>query len=71
MIQKIKKIVCESFEEDFDLKEYDKKFQEYDGWDSLTAMVLIDKLNEKFEIEIEIDDINKMSVNSLYKLINK
>ena len=71
MIEKIKKIVSESFEEDFELNELDKKFQEYDGWDSLTAMVLIDKLNEKFEIEVEVDEINEMSVSSIHKILLK
>lgn len=70
MKEKIIKIVSESFEEDFDIKEFDMKFEEFDGWDSLTAMVLIDKLNEKFEIEIQVDEINEMSVNTLFKLIN-
>ena len=71
MIDKIKKIVTESFDEDFDLVDLEKKFNDYDGWDSLTAMVLIDKLHEKFEIEIEADNINDMSVMKILELLNK
>jgi acyl carrier protein len=71
MIDKIKKIVSESFEEDFELDEVEKEFQDYDGWDSLTAMVLIDQLNEEFNIDIEVDNIGEMSVSSINKIINK
>ena len=71
MIEKIKKIVIDSFEEDFEIKEVDKKFSDYDGWDSLTAMVLIDRLEEKFEIELEVDQINEMSVSSIQEILMK
>lgn len=71
MIQKIKKLVSESFEEDFEFDDIDKKFQDFDGWDSLTAMVLIDKLSEEFEINIEVDEINQMSVSSILAILNK
>lgn len=71
MIHKIKKIVSESFEEDFELNEVEKKFQDFDGWDSLTAMVLIDQLNEEFDIDIEVDNIGEMSVSSINEIINR
>ena len=70
MIEKLKKIVSESFEENIVLYEFDRKFQDYDGWDSLTAMVLIDQINENFNIEIEVEKIGEMSINSLYKILN-
>ena len=70
MIEKLKKIVSESFEEDIILYEFDRKFQDYDGWDSLTAMVLIDQINENFNIEIEVEKIGEMSINSLDKILN-
>ena len=70
MIEKLKKIVSESFEEDNVLYEFDRKFQDYDGWDSLTAMVLIDQINENFNIEIEVEKIGEMSINSLDKILN-
>ena len=70
MIEKLKKIVSESFEEDIVLYEFERKFQDYDGWDSLTAMVLIDQINENFNIEIEVEKIGEMSINSLEKILN-
>jgi acyl carrier protein len=71
MIKKIKKLVSESFEEDFEFDDIDKKFQDFEGWDSLTAMVLIDKLSEEFEINVEVDEINQMSVSSILGILNK
>ena len=71
MIKKIKKLVSESFEEEFEFDDIDKKFQDFEGWDSLTAMVLIDKLSEEFEINVEVDEINQMSVSSILGILNK
>ena len=65
MIDKIKIIVSNSFEEGIDVTDLNLKFQDYDGWDSLTAMVLIDGLSEEFNLEVEVDVISEMSVADL------
>ena len=70
MINKIKLLVSSSFEEDFEINDIEKKFQDYEGWDSLTAMVLIDKLSDEFNIDIEVDQINEMSISTIFKILN-
>ena len=70
MINKIKLLVSSSFEEDFEINDIEKKFQDYEGWDSLTAMVLIDKLSDEFNIDIEVDQINEMSISTIVKILN-
>lgn len=65
MINKIKTIISNSFEEDIDVTDLNLKFQDYEGWDSLTAMVLIDGLSEEFNLEVEVDDISEMSVSDI------
>ena len=65
MINKIKTIISNSFEEDFDVTDINLKFQDYEGWDSLTAMVLIDKLSEELNLEVEVDEISEMSVSDI------
>ena len=64
-------MVIKSFEEDFEIVSIEKKFEDYDGWDSLTAMVLIDKISNEFNVEIEISDINEMSVSKLNEILIK
>ena len=65
MINKIKTIISNSFEEDIDVTDLNLKFQDYEGWDSLTAMVLIDRLSEELNFEVEVDDISEMSVSDI------
>ena len=65
MINKIKTIISNSFEEDIDITDLNLKFQDYEGWDSLTAMVLIDGLSEELNFEVEVDDISEMSVSDI------
>ena len=71
MIENIKLMVIESFDEDFEVVSIEKKFEDYDGWDSLTAMVLIDKISSEFNVDIEITDINEMSVSKLNEILTK
>ena len=71
MIESIKLMVIKSFEEDFEVVSIEKKFEDYDGWDSLTAMVLIDKISSEFNVDIEITDINEMSVSKLNEILTK
>tara|TARA_B100000575_G_C22783697_1_gene464235 strand:- start:332 stop:547 length:216 start_codon:yes stop_codon:yes gene_type:complete len=71
MIENIKLMVIESFDEDFEVISIEKKFEDYDGWDSLTAMVLIDKISSEFNVDIEITDINEMSVSKLNEILTK
>lgn len=72
MINKIKLIISEAFEEDFSNNNADENllFKDYDGWDSLTAMILIDSINTEFGIEIPIDNISEMSINSVQQLLS-
>ena len=65
MINKITTIISNSFEEDIDVTDLNLKFQDYEGWDSLTAMVLIDGLSEELNFEVEVDDISEMSVSDI------
>lgn len=48
----------------------DTNFKDLDGWDSMTAMVLIGLVNEEFSVTLNSDDIEKIStVNSLMERI--
>lgn len=69
MIEQIKLILRDSFEEEIQLSNHDLLFRDYDGWDSLTSMVLIDRINEEFGIDIAIDEINEMSISKLIDIL--
>tara|TARA_B100001939_G_C16782298_1_gene547558 strand:+ start:551 stop:787 length:237 start_codon:yes stop_codon:yes gene_type:complete len=50
-----KEIFKESFQYDGDLEKL--KYQDIDAWDSVGHMQLMAELEDKFEIELDIDDI--------------
>ena len=47
-----------------------KKFIDQEGWDSLTAFVIIDMLDEEYSFSISFEDLSDKTVNDLFKLIN-
>ena len=72
MLIKIKKIMSEVFRIS-DEKIFDNsRMQDIDGWDSMTHMELILRLEKEFEIMISGDDIAEMnSLESIILMINK
>jgi acyl carrier protein len=69
MIEKIKLLIRESFEDEIKLNDHDLLFEDYEGWDSLTSMVLIDSINEEFGVDIEIEKINKLSISKIINIL--
>ena len=70
---KVKEAFFESFE---NLKEdefsFDKKVEDFAGWDSLSHMTLVAALEPKFGITFEIDEISEMdSVQKIVDIIKK
>lgn len=46
----------------------DSMFEEVPGWDSVGHMLIITELEERLDIELEIDEV--VGVNNVNKLIN-
>ena len=47
-----------------------KKFLDQEGWDSLTAFVIIDMLDEEYSYSISFEDLAEKTVHDLFNLIN-
>ncbi len=46
-------------------------FQAYPSWDSLTALLVLDMLDENYDIEVSAEDLRDCeTVGDLYKLIS-
>ena len=69
MIEKIKLLIRESFEDEIKLNDHDLLFKDYEGWDSLTSMVLIDRINEEFGVDIDIEKISEMSISQIVNIL--
>ena len=72
MLHKIKKIMSEVFRISEEKISINSKMQDIDGWDSMTHMELILRLEKEFEVMISGDDIAEMnSLESINSIIQK
>lgn len=70
---KVKSIFEENLQE-FDYKkfEFDLKQDQFEGWDSFSHMALVSKVEEEFNINLEMDEIVELdSPRKFVQLINK
>lgn len=45
-------------------------FQELDDWDSLTALMVLDMIDDKYEVSLTGDELKEcITINDLYNLI--
>ncbi len=61
----------EEFEylEEEEIVEGSTKFQEMDGWDSLTAIMILEMIDDEFEADISGDELRECStIEELYNL---
>ncbi len=42
---------------------------ELDGWDSMAAFILIDKMKADYSVSLELDSLGKMTILELSRLI--
>ena len=61
-MEKLVQLVQESFEDSSVKIIETKKFEEYDQFDSLTAMMLVDALREHYNLELEVESIGGMTI---------
>lgn len=60
-MEKLLNIVKDSFEDTSVQIIESKKFDSYDGFDSLTAMVLVDALAEHYDVHLQVEEIGEMT----------
>lgn len=63
MEDKLKQILELALEESINDKELN--FKDYDNWDSLVGMVIIDKIDSEFGIIFKVEDLENFNFNSL------
>lgn len=61
ILEEIKPICLESFEDQNLIIDYESSPETIDKWDSLHHVVLIDKIEKHFNIEFELDDMLEMN----------
>ena len=68
-------IFITKFKEQFELLdegeiiEIDTEFQKIDGWDSLTALMILEMIDEEFDADISGDELRAcVTIEDLYKL---
>jgi len=72
MLDKLIKIFIELFGLERDEINHDLSYHNYDQWDSLKHLNLVQRLEDVFDIEIEMDDIIAMeSFGVIIKILNK
>lgn len=64
-MEKLREIIRESFEDSAIVIIDDCKLQDYEGYDSLTAMMLSDAFQECFEITIDVERVGDFSLIEL------
>tara|TARA_B100000925_G_C21726871_1_gene353374 strand:+ start:165 stop:368 length:204 start_codon:yes stop_codon:yes gene_type:complete len=67
-MEELIKIIKSAFEEDIEI-DIEKQLSQYSGWDSLTAFVIIDLLEEKYSISIDPEILENLSVKDLFEKI--
>ncbi len=70
IIEKIKKIIISVVQhENFEMKD-ELSAAAVDGWDSLTHMIIITKIEDSFAIKFKLKELNKLNnLGSLIELI--
>lgn len=70
-MEKFLKNIKDQFEEQKFSIEIDDKLTEIEGYDSMTALMIISMLEEEYNLLISADDLNKeTTLKSLYKKIS-
>lgn len=60
----------EQFEENDLSINLESKFRDLDGWDSMTALMVIAMLDEKYDVQIDPEEFKKFEyVHELYDLV--
>ena len=68
---KLKDIFQNIFEDDKIELTDDLSAKDVDNWDSLTHMILITEIEEKFEIKFKLNDLNQLeNVGDLIRIIS-
>ena len=67
-MEELIKIIKSAFDEDIEI-DIEKQLSEHSGWDSLTAFVIIDLLEEKYSISIDPEILENLSVKDLFEKI--
>ena len=65
-MEELIKIIKSAFEEDIEI-DIEKRLSEYSGWDSLTAFVIIDLLDEKYSLSIDPETLENLSVKDIFQ----
>ena len=63
MENKLKQILELALEES--ICDYELNFKDYDNWDSLVGMVIIDKIDSEFDIVLKVEDLEELNFRSL------
>lgn len=66
-MKKLKRIVEDALEEPIVSERL--LFKDYDNWDSLTGMVLMDKIEITFNLSLSVEELERMSFSELEKQI--
>ena len=59
---KLVKAFCDALEIEENIVKDDLKYQSIEQWDSISHMILIDELQDVFDVEIDTDDVIDMSI---------
>lgn len=70
-MKKIKYLIEKALEEENITLSPSDIISEIEGWDSLTSMVLVDLIENEYNIDLEINEIEDMTVNQLNDLLDK
>ena len=51
--------------------DFDTRFEDIEGWDSLTTMLIITEFNEKYDKSLDVDKLAQMkTVSQIYHFYN-
>ena len=71
-MNKILKLISNVFEIDSSIIDMEMTPDEIESWDSLTQLLLINSIEEEFEIVLEIEEIfSIMKIGDIYDVLSK
>ena len=69
-MEKLEEIVRNCFDCQSIKIDGDKKFEDYEEFDSLSAMMLVDELEELLNVQLNVEEIASLSYNYILKLLD-